>query len=109
MTWRAFGLPLPQAAPARGHAASTPVDGSARTFVLVYGLFGLGYIVPATFLPAAARSLVADPAIFGWTWPLFGAAACASTIVVARWQAAPRRVAVGGLWVMAAGVLAPAL
>lgn len=82
-----------------------------RRLVLCYGLFGFGYILPATFLPAQARALVADPAVFGWVWPVFGLAALVSTLLAARHGAAwPRR----RLWavaqlVMAAGVLLPAL
>src|SRR5207247_5830061 len=51
--------------------------------VLCYGAFGFGYIIPATFLPAMARGEVADPALFGWAWPAFGAAAAASTVLTA--------------------------
>jgi MFS family permease len=70
-------------------------DGSARSpaagrwnpqwwpLVLCYGAFGFGYIIPATFLPAMARGEIADPALFGWAWPAFGAAAAASTLAVA--------------------------
>src|SRR4051812_40387384 len=52
--------------------------------VLCYGAFGFGYIIPATFLPAMARELVRDPALFGWAWPLFGLAAAASTLYAGR-------------------------
>ena len=108
-TWRVFGAPV--VATAAAPAAAPRAGGNAALLVLAYGLFGLGYIVPATFIPAAARSLAADPAVFGWAWPLFGAAAFASTITVAVAlpQAPPRRLAAAALWVMAAGVLAPAL
>jgi MFS family permease len=51
--------------------------------VLCYGLFGFGYILPATFLPAMARALVDDPQRFGLAWPLFGLAAGASTLLAA--------------------------
>jgi hypothetical protein len=79
--------------------------------VLSYGAFGFGYIVPATFLPAAARQLVPDPAIFGWTWPVYGVAAAASTALTARlWGGvSPRRLWTRAQLVMAAGVLAPAI
>jgi len=79
--------------------------------VMCYGLFGFGYILPATFLPAQARMLVQDPAIFGLAWPLFGLAAAASTLLASRLFAAwPRR----RFWavcqlVMAAGVLLPVI
>ena len=85
----------------------------AREWQLVfwYGTFGFGYIIPATLLPAMARALIADPSIFGWIWPVFGASAAASTAIAAL---CVRRVTVRNLWaaslvVMAAGVLAPVL
>src|SRR2546430_11124637 len=34
--------------------------------VLCYAAFGFGYIIPATFVPAMAREIVADPLAFGW-------------------------------------------
>ncbi|HUD24415.1 MAG TPA: YbfB/YjiJ family MFS transporter [Burkholderiaceae bacterium] len=86
---------------------------SASNWQLIfwYGTFGFGYIIPATFLPAMARALVADPSVFGWIWPLFGATAAASTAIAALCL---RRVTARNLWaaglvVMAAGVLAPVL
>ena len=96
-------------------------DGSARSpaagrwnvqwwpLVLCYGAFGFGYIIPATFLPAMARGEIADPALFGWAWPAFGAAAAASTLAVAvlsRYFSYRRLWAVSQL-VMALGVGAP--
>ena len=79
--------------------------------IVCYGSFGFGYIIPATFIPAIARSLIHDPIVFGWAWPLFGATATASTVLVTRYLGAvpPRTVAVWSLVVMAAGVIAPAL
>jgi hypothetical protein len=38
-------------------------------------VFGFGYIIPATFVPAMARQAVHDPLAFGWSWPVFGVAA----------------------------------
>ena len=77
--------------------------------VLCYGAYGFGYIIPATFLPVMAKQVIADPALFGWAWPVFGAAAVASTFVAAR---ATRRFAFRAVWaashlVMAAGVIVP--
>lgn len=74
-----------------------------------YGLFGYGYIIPATFLPALARGYIDNPAVFGWIWPLFGAAAAVSTVVAARvgHRLTPRRMWTRAQWVLAAGVLAP--
>jgi hypothetical protein len=110
--WRALGPdPAPPAASApAGPAPSGGGRGAAR-LVACYGTFGFGYIVPATFVPAMARERVADPSVFGWAWPLFGAAAALSTLLAA---AAGRRLGHRRLWilgqlVMAAGVLAPVL
>src|SRR5256712_13210451 len=54
--------------------------------VLCYGAFGFGYIIPATFPPVMARGDLADPALFGWAWPAFGAAAAASTVLTAMYS-----------------------
>jgi predicted MFS family arabinose efflux permease len=77
--------------------------------VLCYGVFGFGYIIPATFVPTMARMLVKDPLVFGWSWPVFGIAAALSTLVAA---AGSRFVGNRRLWamshlVMALGVSAP--
>jgi len=88
-----------------------PLDRSAWILIGCYGAFGFGYIIPATFIPAVARSLVNDPAVFGWTWPLFGLAAMMSTITVSTVYrtAAPWKVAGWSLVVMGFGVLVPAI
>ena len=109
-TWR------PLATPEAGTLTPAPAndrtrfDADAWRLVACYGVAGFGYIIPATFLPALARQLVADPAVFGWTWPAFGAAAAASTVAAALLRhAAPRRVWAASQALMAAGVVAPAL
>jgi MFS family permease len=62
-----------------------------RMLVLCYGLFGFGYILPATFLPALARQVVDDPRLFGLVWPVFGAAAAVSTVLAGTgWVQADR-------------------
>ena len=83
-------------------------DADAWRLIGCYGTFGFGYIIPATFLPSLARQLLADPSVFGWTWPMFGVAAAISTVaasLVLR-RVAPRRVWAVCQMVMAAGVLA---
>jgi predicted MFS family arabinose efflux permease len=81
----------------------------SRRLVLCYGAFGFGYIIPATFLPAMAKEIVADPRMFGWAWPVFGAAAVVSTLYAARLSAhlSHRSVWTGGHLVMALGVVVP--
>lgn len=63
--------------------ASGKTPAHASGLVVCYSLFGFGYILPATYLPALARQLVDDPHIFGWAWPVFGAAAAISTLIAA--------------------------
>ena len=54
--------------------------------VLCYGVMGFGYIIPATFLPALARSVMDDPKLFGLAWPVFGMTAALSTVLAGRWM-----------------------
>ncbi|MBV2182670.1 MAG: YbfB/YjiJ family MFS transporter [Castellaniella sp.] len=79
--------------------------------ILCYGVYGFGYILPATFLPAQARLLVPDPWLFSLAWPVFGLAGALSTLVASRLA---RHLTRPQLWagaqlVMAIGVLAPVL
>lgn len=74
--------------------------------VFCYGAFGLGYIIPATFLPVMARAIIPDPRWFGWAWPAFGAAAMVSTLLAGRIKN-QRRVWMWANLVMAIGVLLP--
>ncbi|NYT36553.1 YbfB/YjiJ family MFS transporter [Allopusillimonas soli] len=100
--------PEPEAKPASGYTGSVWFY---WRFILAYGTFGFGYILPATFLPAQARELVTDPAIFGLAWPLFGAAAALSTLLTSRLaqRYARRKIWLVSQLVMAIGVLLPAL
>lgn len=96
----------PAAAAARGRA---PFSRRAWITVVCYGIFGYGYIIPATFLPAQARHYIDNPAVFGLIWPAFGAAGALSTVLVSHFasRVAPLRIWIACLWVLAAGVLAP--
>ena len=87
---------------------AAPLSGTAG-LVACYALFGFGYILPATYLPALARQVVDDPQVFGWAWPLFGTAAALSTILVAALLKNANRAAVwaGCHLAMALGVLLP--
>jgi len=103
--WRRVGSEeVAQAAPSRALPR-----GQSALLVLCYGAFGFGYIIPATFLPAMAKAIVPDPAVFGWAWPIFGAAAAASTLAAAPLTAIAgnRRLWAAGHLVMALGVAAP--
>ena len=89
----------------------TRFDARAWRLISCYGSFGFGYIIPATFLPAVARELIADPAVFGWIWPAFGVTAAASTVIASLCfrRTSARTVWAMGQLVMAVGVLAPVL
>ena len=84
-------------------------DAESARLVLCYGVFGFGYIIPATFLPVMARQAIEDPSIFGWAWPGFGVAAAASTFAAAGLSKSlgNRRLWSLGHLVMACGVVLP--
>ena len=84
-------------------------DRESLRLVVCYGAFGFGYIIPATFLPAMAKQVIRDPAVFGWSWPLFGAAAVASTLASAllRGFMTNRRLWITSHLLMASGVALP--
>ncbi|HUR87649.1 MAG TPA: YbfB/YjiJ family MFS transporter [Ramlibacter sp.] len=97
------------AAPPAARTASEPAG--MRALVICYGALGFGYILPATFLPVMARSVVDDPRLFGLAWPVFGATAAASTFI-AGW--ALRRFTRLQVWagsnvIMGIGVLLPSV
>lgn len=103
-----------QPAPVPPRAAEAPSAGlppGMLRLALHYGIFGVGYIVPATFLPAMAKEIIPDPAVFGWAWPLFGLAAAASCLLVPRLARGrdDRRVWRGAQALMALGMLAVAV
>ena len=60
------------AAAATGGARAAKVPAGTTGLVVCYGVLGFGYILPATFLPVLARSVVEDPRLFGLAWPVFG-------------------------------------
>ncbi|HEX7388039.1 MAG TPA: YbfB/YjiJ family MFS transporter [Castellaniella sp.] len=74
-----------------------------------YGVYGFGYILPATFLPAQARLLVPDPLLFSLAWPVFGVTGALSTLLasrLARHYSRPQLWA-GAQVIMAVGVFLP--
>jgi predicted MFS family arabinose efflux permease len=105
--WNSFGPNSSVAA--WGAQSSEPWSPEALRMIACYGAFGFGYIVPATFLSAMAREATADPAMYVWSWPAFGAAAAASTFAAAalRRRFCDRPIWIFGHIVMAAGVVVP--
>jgi predicted MFS family arabinose efflux permease len=110
LVWRFFP---PHAAAADGAKEAGPGtfrwNAHAVRLVCCYGVFGFGYIIPATFLPVMAKNALHGSAAFGWTWPLFGVAALVSTLAVAtlRRHISNRRLWMVSHWVMAVGILLP--
>lgn len=117
LVWRFF---RPHAHEASGTAQANAAAGEAAAFrwnaravrlVVCYGVFGFGYIIPATFIPVMAKQALQGSSAFGWSWPVFGLAAALSTLCVA---ALVSRMGNRRLWmichfIMAAGILAPVL
>lgn len=97
-------------------AADTPASKAAMAgipeywhLVFCHGAFGLGYIIPATFLPVMAKQVIAAPLWFGLAWPVFGVAALISTLAAARLTRVigQREVWILGNVAMGIGVLVP--
>jgi predicted MFS family arabinose efflux permease len=111
--WRRVGSEDDAASVVKGPAPRRRHRWDAESAILVvcYGAFGFGYIIPATFVPAMAHEAIRDPWIFGWAWPVFGAAAAASTFVAALASRAGgnRRLWMLGHLVMACAVALPVL
>ena len=107
LTWNRFADSIGRGTVQAGDASRW--SNETVRLVACYGVFGFGYIIPATFLAAMARDALPDPAVYGLSWPLFGAAAAASTLVAAAWRGAlsERAMWIAGHGVMAAGVAMP--
>lgn len=107
--WTTYADGTAQHIAPRPRASGVPWSREAVLLVFCFGASGFGYIIPATFLPAMAREIIRDPAIFGWAWPVFGFAAMASTLFAAAALRgfAPRRVWMMCHLVMACGVVLP--
>lgn len=99
-------IPVKRPSVQRQRSLSAPLD---WRIIIAYGVTGIGYIIPATYLPVMARELVQSPLIFGWSWPIFGAAAFISTILAAKFQQhySNRQLWIAGHIVMAAGLMLP--
>jgi len=94
-------------------AGQSPAQAATATpgLVICYGIMGFGYILPATFLPVLARSVVEDPRWFGLAWPVFGLTAALSTLLAGRLMQHASRLHVWAAshLLMGIGVLLPSL
>jgi MFS family permease len=110
LVWRRFAPEPATAAGARQAAKGLHRNAQAWRLVLCYGVYGFGYIIPATFLPVMAKHALPGSALFGLAWPIFGLAAALSTLAAA-WlgrHAGYRRLWMACHFVMAIGVALPA-
>ncbi|HBI50025.1 MAG TPA: MFS transporter [Moraxellaceae bacterium] len=78
-----------------------------------YGLFGFGYILPATFLPQIAKQWLSGQSYL-LIWPFFGLAAALSVVLSQGLQRRYNNVSLLGVWrvsqiIMVVGTLLPAL
>ena len=78
-----------------------------------YGLFGFGYILPATFLPQIAKQWLSGQSYL-LIWPFFGLAAALSVVLSQGLQHRYNNFSLLGVWrvsqiIMAVGTLLPAV
>lgn len=98
-----LGAPADKAPTAARGPPERPPGRSDAGLIACYGVFGYGYIVLATFLPAMARDSIDDPIVFGLTWPVFGLAAAVSVAISARWGSRRSR---ENIWAIAQSAMA---
>ncbi|WP_223520267.1 MFS transporter [Pseudomonas sp. GL-B-19] len=102
-------LPHPPATRAAAPiAVSSNHQGIARLSV-IYGLYGLGYIIPATFLSQMANTQFHGQWQADLFWPCFGLASAVGVVLVSLRRHSPngtRHWLMVTLWLQAAGVFA---
>lgn len=91
----------------------TPAKLKLANVLTAYGLFGFGYILPATFLPQIAKQWLSGQSYL-LIWPFFGLAAALSVVLSQGLQRRFDNVSLLGVWrvsqiIMAVGTLLPAL
>jgi MFS family permease len=89
--WSGAGPAVPTpTAPSTASAAppTAPAPRAVAATTLAYGLFGLGYVIHATYLPAMVRAAGYPPSAAAWVWVLVGLVSLPS---IAAWRAVSRR------------------
>lgn len=94
-------------------ASITPAKLKLANVLTAYGLFGFGYILPATFLPQIAKQWLSGQSYL-LIWPFFGLAAALSVVLSQGLQRRYNNVSLLGVWrvsqiIMVVGTLLPAL
>jgi predicted MFS family arabinose efflux permease len=101
-------LPQPTAAVSAPPVTTSGNQGIGR-LGLIYGLYGLGYIIPATFLSQMANAQFHGQWMADLFWPCFGLAAAIGVLLVSLRRHTPnatRHWLIATLWLQAAGVFA---
>ena len=94
-------------------ASIKPAKLKLANVLTAYGLFGFGYILPATFLPQIAKQWLSGQSYL-LIWPFFGLAAALSVVLSQGLQRRYNNFSLLGVWrvsqiIMAVGTLLPAL
>ena len=100
---------LPKPTIAITQATSAGNNGSIVHLCWIYFLYGLGYIIPATFLSQMANAQFKGAWQADLFWPCFGLAAALGVVVTSLRRKNPhttRRWLMATLWLQAAGVFA---
>ena len=102
-------LPQPAANATVAPSAGTTSNRGIARLGAVYVLYGLGYIIPATFLSQMASAQFHGQWQADLFWPCFGLAAAIGVLLVSLRRPDPTTTArwlIGTLWLQAAGVFA---
>ncbi|WP_460127438.1 MFS transporter [Pseudomonas sp. H1_D05] len=105
--WRL--LPKPVATAAVAVAAGNPSNRGIGRLAVIYALYGVGYIIPATFLSQMATGQFHGQWQADLFWPCFGLAAALGVLLVSLRRHDPettRHWLMATLWLQAAGVFA---
>jgi len=105
--WRL--LPTPVATATVAVAAASPSNQGIGRLAVIYALYGVGYIIPATFLSQMANAQFHGQWQADLFWPCFGLGAAIGVVLVSLRRHDPettRHWLLATLWLQAAGVFA---
>ncbi|MBK5530656.1 MFS transporter [Pseudomonas sp. TH06] len=102
-------LPQPVAAPIVAATSASPANRGIARLAVIYALYGIGYIIPATFLSQMANAQFHGQWQADLFWPCFGLGAAIGVLLVSLRRHDPattRHWLTATLWLQAAGVFA---